>query len=196
MRTKWQQGLSGPMLCEQTRAPSSRTNSSSASISGRFRPAAAHNLARRSRVARLCSSMTRRAGWSFSASSTAAFASAQPRPCGSFASRPAASIHASSCLRGLAGCWCSILAQNASDFLERRRRYSATSASFEFEVAVERHLVGAGRFRDRVHADRANTLPVKQVRRRNEDALAGRNYLRRCQIRLGTLGRNSRGHAS
>jgi hypothetical protein len=48
------------------------------------------------------------------------------------------------------------------------------------EVAIERHLVGAGGLGDRLHADRPDAEPVKQVRRGVEDALARRN-LRICR---------------
>jgi hypothetical protein len=40
------------------------------------------------------------------------------------------------------------------------------------EVPVERHLVGAGGFRDRFDADGANAVAIKQLGRRGEDALA------------------------
>jgi hypothetical protein len=63
-------------------------------------------------------------------------------------------------------------------------------------VAIERHLVGAGGLGNRIDTDRANALAVKQVGGGDENALAGRNYLRRDQIGFGTLRRNSGGHAS
>ena len=43
------------------------------------------------------------------------------------------------------------------------------------EVAVERHLVRAGRFSDRVDADRTNTVAVEEIARRGENALARRH---------------------
>jgi hypothetical protein len=39
-------------------------------------------------------------------------------------------------------------------------------------MPVERHLVGAGRFRDRLHADRPDAMPVKQFASRSKDAAA------------------------
>ncbi len=45
------------------------------------------------------------------------------------------------------------------------------------EVAVERHLVGAGRLRDRVDPDRPDSIAVEQLAGDREDALARRNSL-------------------
>ena len=40
------------------------------------------------------------------------------------------------------------------------------------EVAIERHLVGAGGFRDRLHADPADAVTVKKVLRACDDPVA------------------------
>ena len=43
------------------------------------------------------------------------------------------------------------------------------------EVPVERHLIGAGRFSDRIDADCLDSMPVKQLASGRKDARAGRN---------------------
>jgi hypothetical protein len=43
------------------------------------------------------------------------------------------------------------------------------------EVPVERHFIGAGRFGDRLHADRPDSVPVKELARGCKDARMGRN---------------------
>jgi hypothetical protein len=40
------------------------------------------------------------------------------------------------------------------------------------KVAIERHLVGAGRLRDRVHADGMDASAIEQLARSGQDALA------------------------
>ncbi len=42
------------------------------------------------------------------------------------------------------------------------------------EVTIERHLVGAGGFRDRLHPDRPDAVAIEQVARHRDDPLAGR----------------------
>jgi hypothetical protein len=43
------------------------------------------------------------------------------------------------------------------------------------KVPVERHLIGAGRFSDRIDADCLNSMPVKELASGRKDARAGRN---------------------
>ena len=50
-------------------------------------------------------------------------------------------------------------------------------------MTVEGHLVGAGRFRDRIDADAADPVPVKEVTRRHHDPVA-----RTGAARAGLLG--------
>jgi hypothetical protein len=45
-------------------------------------------------------------------------------------------------------------------------------------MPVERHFVGAGRFRDGVHPDRADAMAVKQLARGGDDTLARRQAVR------------------
>src|SRR5712691_4990612 len=54
---------------------------------------------------------------------------------------------------------------------------------FRRKMPVKRHLVGAGRLRDGVYADRPNPMPIKQLVRRLEDAFARRH--RRVSVSMG-----------
>jgi hypothetical protein len=43
------------------------------------------------------------------------------------------------------------------------------------KVPVERHLIGAGCFRDRIDPDRPDSVPIKELACGHKDARAGRN---------------------
>ena len=154
------------------RAPSHNRKTLSASNSGSLSPASRQSPVMRARARLLCSSMTRFAGCSLSGSSTAALAKAQPRSVSLNA--PIWPSQARSWPLGSSGWSRAIVSQAASTSSESRRRHSATSRSFDSKMAVERHLVGAGRLGDGIDPDRMDAVAIEQLARRRQDALARR----------------------
>ena len=163
-----------PTLCAVTRAPSHIRNTSSARRSGSASLASLHSLISRSRSSVLYSRMTRRAGWSWSGSSTAALASAQPRSA-SFALK-------SQTWRSQARSWpfgspawaAAIASQATSNSCVKLAETGGDQHVLRGEVAIERHLVGACRLRDRVDADGMDATAIEQLAGGRENPLTWR----------------------
>ena len=171
-------GPLGPTLCRLTRAPSHIRNTLSASSSGSRSRASRQRRTSFSRCCVFCWSMKRRAGWLGSDNSTAVLAKAQPRSAAESFHSPICRSQARSCPLGSPACATAMASQETSNSAVRRRRHSTTSTSFEFEMAIERHFIGAGSLGDGVDTDGMDALAVEQLARRHEYTLAWGQLLR------------------
>ena len=162
MRTNFALGPSTPTLWRLTRAPSSNNDKVSARRSACAIPTFAHSFARRLRCSVLISSITRRAGWLVSASSTAAFARSQPRSSSNTNSAPPRT-QACSCAKGSPGCSDFDFGPPSFGFERHVAQTLNDQVVLRAEVTVERHLVGAGRLGDRIDANASDSVFVEQV---------------------------------
>jgi hypothetical protein len=171
-----------PILWAVTRAPAHSRNTPSARRSGSARLALRQRRISCSWSSVLYSRMTRRAGWSESGSSTAALTSESTVALGRAHLEVVDMVQAGEKL----AFWIALVGggDRISGNVEFPREFTETGGNrhvLRSEVTIERHLVGAGRLRDRVDADgmdACDAAPAQNVPARRSSCRAARSAVR------------------